>query len=91
MSKEYLRQDPKDVKPDPEPVGYFLVVNPKSHYFGLMVCEIERHEDWIKDSITGLWFKLSDLEESFEGGDAISGADDYLDDDDEEDSEKYLK
>jgi len=76
MSTEYIRHTPTD---EPviaqEPRNLYLVVNIKSHYFGTTIEEIDREyineQDsialWIKDSITGLWFRCTELEQTFEG------------------------
>lgn len=77
MSTEYLRQDTPVESHESaiEPRNLYTVVNVSSHYFGQVVEQIDAThlngsnglEFWIKDSITGLWFKYDELEtEDFE-------------------------
>lgn len=76
MSKEYLRYDTSNDPVEPQEArNLYLVVNVKSEYFGVTIEEIDRayiNEEncqalWIKDSITGLWFRCSELEQTFQG------------------------
>lgn len=91
MSNEYLRQNTPAESHESalQPRNLYLVVNVASHYFGQIVEEIDtayinEHNCialWIKDSITGLWFRNSELEKTTEDGLDLHPFD--LDEDDE--------
>lgn len=76
MTDTYLRYDHSN-DPVAEPVvnNLYLVVNVKSEYFGTTIEEADRtylNEEnsqvlWIKDLITGLWFRCTELEQTFLG------------------------
>lgn len=98
MNTEYTRLGTSDAPVESiEPRLLWMVVNPKSHYFGCIVEQIDSsyinekdgkaNQLWIKDSITGLWFRHDELEETEIGGDEI--VEDF--DDADEESEKFLK
>lgn len=89
MSTEYLRAEHPVEEPENamEPHGLYLVTNVASHYFGCVVEGIDkyyRHEEdciclWIKDSITGMWFRCTEMEMT-EDYNAMDIVDPYLDD-----------
>lgn len=76
MTDNYLRYDGSN-EPVAQPVSgdLYLVINVRSEYFGFTIEEVDRtylNEGdsqvlWIKDNLTGLWFKESELEATFLG------------------------
>lgn len=61
--RTYLKMPLEEREKPLEPFSLFSVVNYRSYYFGVIVEAVDAHDDWVKDGITGRWFKLDELED----------------------------